>query len=179
MRPSLFAFIPLRTTPFIQRLNTRSTPPPSPPFLPRIRMEIRTCASNKALINPYIRMFNATESGLMTRLMQSRFRRTEAKNGFAQKFARNWEEKNIFVTHPTISFDERLKTRWTGVKVVVELLVVIEKKGGKKEKNGERDQVVKGEILSKVSAIGGSMFGFKKTWNSPPPSLLCGILRSY
>lgn len=45
----------------------------------------------------------------------------------------------------------------------MELLVVIEKKGGKKEKNGERDQVVKGEILSKVSAIGGSMFGFKKT----------------
>lgn len=51
----------------------------------------------------------------------------------------------------------------------MELLVVIEKKGGKKEKNGERDQVVKGEILSKVSAIGGSMFGFKKLETLPLP----------
>lgn len=42
-------------------------------------------------------------------------------------------------------------------------------RGKKKKKNhsGERDQVIKGEILSKVSAIGSGMFGLKK--NLKPP----------
>lgn len=51
----------------------------------------------------------------------------------------------------------------------MEVLVVIERKKKKRKKNhrGEREQVVKGEILSKVSAIGGSMFGFKKNLKLP------------